>query len=146
MTTPESPKHIVLYADDDMDDLQLVKEAFAGCRHDVELVTVNDGAEALLYLNNLPEAKPAPCLIILDINMPRLNGKETLVKLRQSPRFRKVSIMLFTTSAMPADAAFAERYGASFYTKPTDGYKINKLAKDFIDRCSEEIEGNRKAP
>jgi len=144
MINSNSPKSIVLYADDDADDIQLIKEAFAKSRQDVELITAADGAEALSYLNTLPQTGPAPCLIILDVNMPRLNGKETLVKLRQLARFKKVPVMLFTTSARPADADFAARYNAGFFTKPTATDEIGKIANHFIERCFEEMEEHRK--
>ncbi len=139
MTKAIPPKNVVLYADDDPDDLQLVKDAFSHYSQNVELVTVWDGAEALSFLNNLPDQAPTPCLVILDINMPRKNGKEVLVKLRETERFEDIPVILFTTSSMPQDKDFADKYKAGFVTKPIDYKQIDLIANTFIEHCTEEI-------
>ncbi len=108
----------------------------------VEVVTVKDGNEALSYLKNLSQFDPSPCLVILDINMPRMNGKEALVKLRQMERFESVPVMLFTTSSMPMDMDFATRYKAGFLTKPIDIRQMDLVTDLFIDHCTEEIRKN----
>ena len=77
MTQVVPRKNIVLYADDDEDDLLLVKDSLSKYSN-VEVVTAQDGLEALSYLRNLSAADPLPCLIILDVNMPQLNGKQVL--------------------------------------------------------------------
>lgn len=132
------PKNIILYADDDHDDLELVREAFNRYASNVEVVTVKDGSEALTYLNSLSQFDPSPCLVILDINMPRMNGKEALVKLRQMERFESVPVMLFTTSSMPADFDFANKHKAGFLTKPIDIRQMDVITDLFIDHCTEE--------
>ncbi len=142
MTKSIPPKNIVLYADDDIDDLQLVQEAFSRYSSNVEMVTVTDGTEALSYLKNLSEFDPTPCLIILDINMPRMSGKEALMKLRQFARFEEVPVMLFTTSSMPIDITFAARYKAGFLTKPIDIRQMDVITDQFIDHCTEEVKKN----
>ncbi len=142
MTKSIPPKNIVLYADDDPDDLQLVHEAFSRYASNVDVVTVRDGTEAISYLKNLSEYDPTPCLIILDINMPRMSGKEALIKLRQITRFEEVPVMLFTTSSMPVDSDFAKRYKAGFLTKPIDMKQMDVITDQFIDHCTEEIRKN----
>lgn len=142
MTKSIPPKNIVLYADDDIDDLQLVQEAFSNYSSNVEVITVTDGTEVLSYLQGLSDFDPSPCLVILDINMPRMSGKETLMKLRQLERFETVPVMLFTTSSMPMDMAFASRYKAGFLTKPIDVRQMDKITSQFIDHCSEGVRKN----
>lgn len=134
-----SNKAMVLYADDDHDDLQLLRDAFSQYSTDVNLVTVTDGRQALSYLENLPEGATEPCLIILDINMPRINGKEALVRLRQLERFKDVPVILFTTSTYPIDKEFAQKYGAGFITKPIDVTQLEKIADTFIEYCTDQI-------
>lgn len=138
MTKSTPSKNIILYADDDHDDLQLVREAFDRYASNVEVVTVKDGSEAITYLKSLSHIDPAPCLVILDINMPRMNGKEALVKLRQMERFESVPVMLFTTSSMPADLDFANKHKAGFLTKPIDIRQMDVITDLFIDHCTEE--------
>lgn len=135
-----SAKNIVLYADDDSDDIQLVQDAFYHYSQNVNLVTVEDGLEALSYLKNLATDEPSPCLIILDINMPRMDGKEALVKIRQMGRFSEVPAILFTTSSQPQDQEFAKKYNAGFITKPIDVTQMDIIAGRFIDHCADEIQ------
>lgn len=139
MTKSITPKNIVLYADDDPDDLQLVNEAFAQYAKDVEVVTVTDGRSALNYLENLPELEPAPCLIILDVNMPVFDGKQVLVQLRDMERFKDVPVVLFTTSSLPSDKTFAGLYKAGFITKPLNLKQMELIIDQFIEHCVEEV-------
>jgi len=139
MTKPAVPKNIVLYADDDTDDLELVQDSFSLYSNNVEVVTARDGSQALSYLNSLTDDYPAPCLIILDINMPVINGKEVLVKIREMPRFESIPVVLFTTSSLPQDHGFAKKYNAGFVTKPLDVAQMEMITELFIDHCADEI-------
>jgi len=139
MTQSITPKNIVLYADDDPDDLELVQDAFALYSKNVEVVGFADGTSALSYVQTLSPLDPLPCLIILDINMPVLNGKEVLVRLRQMEQFESVPVVLFTTSSQPQDKAFAAKYKAGFVTKPLDVKQMEVITDQFIDHCAEEI-------
>lgn len=142
MTMDTSAKNIVLYADDDIDDIQLVRDAFSEYSQNVKLVTVEDGLEALSFLKNLSSDDPVPCLIILDINMPRMDGKEALVKIRQMKRFEDIPSILFTTSSQKRDKDFAEKYNAGFLTKPIDFTQMDIIARKFIEHCSDDIKKN----
>jgi CheY-like chemotaxis protein len=140
MTKYIAPRNIVVYADDDPDDIELVEEAFRQFTNNVELLTFQNGSQALAYLKILSEEDPTPCLIILDINMPVLNGKETLVRLRQMEKYDGVPVVLFTTSSMPLDKAFAQRYNAGFVTKPLGFEQMEIITKRFINHCTEETQ------
>jgi CheY-like chemotaxis protein len=142
MTKEGSVKNIVLYAEDDSDDLLLVKEAFTRFTQNVELISVSDGYQALSYLKNLSPQEAGPCLIILDINMPRMDGKEALEEIRELDRFRDIPAILFTTSSQPIDKAFAKKMNAGFITKPIDFKQMDKIANQFIEHCTDEIKKN----
>ncbi|SHG01508.1 response regulator [Flavisolibacter ginsengisoli] len=142
MTQTNTRKHVVLYADDDPDDLMLVKEAFDRYADNVEVVTTTDGEQALFYLAGLDHFEPAPCLIILDINMPRLDGKEALKKIRSLPRFTDIPVVLFTTSSYTLDREFARQHKAGFITKPLDVRQIESIADQFVQHCTDEIKKN----
>jgi CheY-like chemotaxis protein len=129
------PKNIILYVEDDEDDQQLIKDSLQKYAHNVEIVIHNNGVEALSYLNNLSPADPAPCLIILDINMPKMNGIEALKQIRKNHRFSKIPAILFTTSSQPLDKKFAAEYKAGFITKPIDATQMKYIAETFIKYC-----------
>ena len=133
------PKNLVLYADDDPDDLQLVKEAFSKYASHVEVMTVNDGLEVLSFLKGLSHEDPSPCLVILDVNMPRLNGRETLKQLRKMDRYEEVPVILFTTSSLPVDQEFAHKHNAGFISKPLNARQMDLITDQFIEHCTEEI-------
>ena len=135
----QSTKHLIFYADDDADDLELVCEAFEAYSNNVEVLTFCDGGRILSHIKAMSDGEPTPCLIILDINMPVVNGKDVLIQLRQIQRFDNVPVVLFTTSSMPVDKEFAEQYGAGFITKPLNAKQMERIADQFIEHCTDEI-------
>ena len=139
MIQSNKPKSIVLYADDDTDDIELVKDAFAQHTTDVELVTFSNGIEALAFLNKLNAIDLTPCLIILDINMPLLDGKEALARLKEMKHFEQVPAILFSTSSQEKDKEFADRYGAGFITKPLNAHQMEDIIEEFIEHCAEDV-------
>src|ERR1700704_5411898 len=136
------PKNIVLYADDDVDDLQMVKEAFQLYSSNVELYMVLDGASALSYLKGLSSIDLLPCLIILDINLPKLDGKETLRRIRTLEYLKDIPVIFFTTSISLQDKEFAESHKAGFITKPLNVSQMEAITDQFIEHCADEIKRN----
>jgi CheY-like chemotaxis protein len=139
MMRSHASRQIVLHADDDPDDIQLVREAFAIHTRNVEVMSLHDGLEALAWLKSLRETDQKPCLIILDINMPRMDGKETLQHIRTMGQFDQVPVMLFTTSAQRFDQDFAQRFNAGFLTKPIDDRQMETIVKNFLAHCSDAV-------
>jgi CheY-like chemotaxis protein len=132
-------KNIVFYADDDVDDLELVQDAFNRYTNNVEVVTAKDGVQALSYLKSLNEHTPTPCLIILDINMPVLNGRDVLKKIKEMPPLASVPVVLFSTSSSAMDKEFAKKYEAGFVTKPLDVSQMEMITELFVEHCRDEI-------
>src|SRR3954470_19041041 len=128
MSKSETPRQLVIYADDDRDDLDLMKESFLKYASNLELVCFEDGNSALTYLYSCTEPGTCPCLIILDINLPGINGKTMLKELRSIEKFRTVPIILFTTSSQPHDKSFATKYNAGFMTKPLNYTQMDKIS------------------
>lgn len=139
MVKTATPENIVFYADDDTDDLELVQDAFSRYTNNVEVVTAKDGLQAISYLHSLQEHKTIPCLIILDINMPVLNGRDALKKIKEMPHLTSVPVVLFSTSSSPLDKEFAKKYNAGFVTKPLDVSQMEMITELFIDHCNDEI-------
>ena|SRR5436305_448422 len=142
MTKTIGPRNIVFYADDDTDDLELVQDAFKRYTQNVEVITAPDGHQALHYFRRLQKEDPLPCLVILDINMPVLNGKEVLRHLRSMEGFESLPVVLFTTSSLPQDLLFAQKYNAGFVTKPIDATQMEVITEMFINHCTDEIRKN----
>ena len=139
MTQSLPPKSLVLYADDDIDDIELISDAFSKYARNVELLTFEDGAELLSYLQHIDSFQPAPCLIILDINMPRMDGKQTLKRLRNMNGYAEIPTVLFSTSTMPSDAAFARNHNAGFVTKPLLFEQVHHIIDQIIEHCTDEV-------
>jgi len=111
-------------ADDDADDRQMTKEAFEEARLANDLRFVEDGVELLDYLNRRgkyadPADSPRPSLILLDLNMPRKDGREALRELKGDPRFRPIRVVILTTSKAEEDIARTyDLTATSYIAKP----------------------------
>src|SRR5947209_2685555 len=114
----------ILLADDDADDRMLTKEALAESRLANDLRFVHDGEDLLDYLRrrgrySSPDASPRPGLILLDLNMPRKDGREALREIKSDPNFRSIPIVVLTTSKAEEDICRTYDLGVnSFITKP----------------------------
>ncbi|MFE6286265.1 response regulator [Streptomyces sp. NPDC057877] len=120
MTVPPTPArpYDVLLVEDDIADAMLIQDALAG-RGARNLTQVSDGLEALEYLRDA--ANPRPDLIVLDLNMPRMNGREFLAVVKEDADLRTIPVVVLTTSAAPDDVSDAYRQHANAYvTKPVN--------------------------
>lgn len=142
MTKSSMPKSIVVYADDDQDDILLLEHSFSEYSSNVDMVTFMEGSHVLSYLENLTFQEPSPCLVILDINMPGLNGKEVLIRLRDNERYKNIPVVLFSTSSLPGDRDFARKYDAGFITKPLQLDQMKAITDEFIEHCTEDHKKN----
>jgi len=134
----KSATHSVFIADDDEDDRLLLQYAFAQHSPECKLLFAEDG---LALLDALAPVDYIPCLIILDLNMPRLNGFEALQVLRNSPLYAHIPIVILTTSNEATDRQYAYELGANeFITKPLSldllGGTVRHLRKAWhLDKC-----------
>src|SRR5437899_2893153 len=126
---------IVFYADDDVDDIDLLTDAFAYYSKKIKLITAFDGQSALVKLNELKEKKCGPCLIILDINMPYISGKDVLKQLRKMDFYSETPIILFSTSNSPQEKEMAKKYNSVLITKPVNLGHLNSIVDEFIEYC-----------
>ena len=119
-----SRARMVLMAEDDSDDRLLIKDAMAECRWDGDLRFVEDGEELLDYLSHRgryspPADAPWPGLILLDLNMPRKDGREALREIKADAELRRIPVVVLTTSKAGTDIGRVYDLGAnSFITKP----------------------------
>jgi CheY-like chemotaxis protein len=125
----------ILWADDDTDDLLLMKEILGQTNHQFEIVEVANGREALSFLHKSKEAGHLPCLIILDINMPVMDGKETLAEIKRDETLKKLPVVVFTTSNSELDKLFCKRLNVELITKPPSYQLLEKTVLDIVGLC-----------
>lgn len=126
----------LLYADDDIDDQEIMCEMIASIDSSMEVVVLDDGRGVLEFLHSLPEKAVYPCLIILDVNMPRLDGLQTLQKLKADPELKKIPAVMFSTSDQPKDRQLSLSLGAEdFITKPVRSDDLARVTHQFSDYC-----------
>lgn len=114
----------VLVADDDEDDRSFIRKAWNKSRAANDLRFVEDGEELTEYLNHTdryadPASAPRPAVILLDLNMPKKDGREALREIKANPDLRQIPIIILTTSQAEEDICRSYDLGASSYiTKP----------------------------
>jgi CheY-like chemotaxis protein len=108
-----------LLIDDDVDDLEIFAIAVEQINRDIACVTAANGEDALMKLNT--DHTLNPDFIFLDMNMPRMDGKQCLAAIKKIERFAKTPVIMYSTSAEPRDVEETQRLGAShFLMKPSN--------------------------
>jgi CheY-like chemotaxis protein len=104
---------MVLYADDDVDDRMWVNDACKTIDCSLDIEFVENGREVLAYLNQPVAILPE--LIVLDLNMPEMDGRQTLQHLKAHPQYKHIPVAIVTTSANKMDKEVCNRLGAIKY-------------------------------
>jgi len=91
----------------------------------------------LQFLQKVKHEGELPCLVLLDINMPRMNGKQTLAAIKADPQLQELNVVMFTTSAAPRDRLFCEDYGVKMITKPTTDHELHSLIEPLLNKCAD---------
>ncbi len=135
-TAMKSQPAVILLVEDDLGDQVLTQEAFKSFKTPYDLRIVPDGKEALDYLYRKgdyeTEAAPEPDLILLDLNMPRVNGQQVAELVHADPRLRQIPIVVLTTSRREEDVVRLYGRGATtFITKPLDFKQFMATVRDL---------------
>ena len=126
----------VLLVEDDPGDVVLIKEAFEFNKVHNALHTVSDGVEALdfLYRRNRHEGAPRPDLVLLDLNLPRKDGREVLEEVKADSDLRTIPIVVLTTSEAEEDILRSYDLHANAYvTKPVDFERFIDVVRQIDD-------------
>lgn len=127
----------IMVADDDPDDRLLIKEALQEAHLDYQIEFFTDGVDLLDYLHGRGEYanRPRsllPGLLFLDLNMPRMDGREALEKIKQDPHLRRIPVVVLTTSSSEEDVFKAYDLGVnSFITKPANFDTLVKVMESI---------------
>lgn len=125
----------IIFADDDADDLELITGFFKQYNQSINVLEFKNGKEVLKFLDDFVNNTSKPLLIVLDINMPRLNGKETLAAIRKHPEYNNIPVLVYTTSSNKADADYCKKYNASWVNKPNNMEGVKQIARVIADFC-----------
>ena len=121
MSDSKCELHDVVLADDDPDDQFMIRRALDRCCPGLALHGVRDGLELMDYLQHRRHVE-LPRLVLLDLNMPRMDGREALRALRADPLFSALSVVVLTTSVEKGDRLCAVELGASAFVSKPDGF------------------------
>jgi CheY-like chemotaxis protein len=125
----------ILLADDDQEDLELLEEAINTTEPDAKLHSVLNGRLAFDFLENCKDAD-LPCLIILDYNMPEMNGANVLEKICSQPRYKEIPKLIWSTSSNSAYVKECMEKGATaYFVKPASHKQLQDLAKEMLAFC-----------
>jgi CheY-like chemotaxis protein len=129
MTKPATLPPILLVEDNPM-DLDLTLRAFNKKKFSNTIQIARDGEEALAYFGRWEAGEPLPAVILLDINLPKVNGLEVLQKLKQHPEFRRIPVVVLTSSRENSDLKTAYDLGVNSYIeKPVSFNKFIEVAE-----------------
>jgi DNA-binding response OmpR family regulator len=121
----------LLLIEDDIDDVDLLKEAFSDNNITYEMQVIMEGDRVSPYLAN-PDSIPS--IIIMDLNLPKTDGKEILMEIKSSDAFKNLPLIVFSTSSSKEDVQYAYSLGANkFITKPTTIAGWNETIEIIID-------------
>jgi CheY-like chemotaxis protein len=109
---------MIFFADDDLDDQHFFRKAITRIDESIELITANNGEEAICKL--LQNSQRPPDFIFLDMNMPRMTGLECLCEIKKHEYFRHIPVIMYSTSFQEKDILESKQLGAlDFFRKPT---------------------------
>ncbi len=135
--TLEGPgrKRFILLGEDDPDDQEMLKEVFSAIDNSFILFFVNNGKEVISALEKLQDDQ-MPCLIVLDYNMPGLNGAEILKELGGNERYKAIPKIVWSTSGADKFKQTCLQLGAQDYViKPSNNNDLEKIARYMLSIC-----------
>jgi CheY-like chemotaxis protein len=129
------PKEVLL-VEDSPGDVRLTKEAFRDANSSIHLHVVSDGVEAMAFLRREGDhgRAPRPDLILLDLNLPKMDGREVLANIKQDAGLKTIPTVILTTSEAEADILKSYQLQANCYlTKPAQLDAFESLVKSIND-------------
>ncbi|MFP5040211.1 response regulator [Parasediminibacterium sp. JCM 36343] len=126
----------ILLADDDLEDRMIIKEALESFDAGNIILFAKNGADVLDILNKNYLLNKIPQLIVLDLNMPLLNGTQTLTLIMADERFKHIPVVIYSTSINPLEKEKCMQLGARYYiTKPISYQESIQTARHFLELC-----------
>jgi len=130
------PARILMF-EDNVPDVYLLREALKAAGVEFHLTHISDGEQALRFLEDRAAEAP-PDLVLMDLNLPKIDGQVLLEHIRGSPGLERVPVMVFTSSESPADRRQASALGVDHYlTKPPDleqFMRVGEMIRELLER------------
>ena len=134
-TANDMPSKFIILGEDDIDDQEILEEIFSTVDNSLNLQFFNNGRKVISHLENAND--DLPCLIVLDFNMPELNGAEILKILGKDPRLKQVPKIIWSTSDAPVFKAMCLELGACDYlVKPSKISALEDMVKHMLSYCT----------
>ena len=128
---------VILLIDDDIDDLLLLKEALLSIDNNCSVLTALDGNKALAGLKETRDNnKKLPNLIVLDISMPIMDGRQLLAILKNEEKLKDLPIVVLTTSSNISDINYCKQFDIELITKPFELSQLYKIAEKLLSYCT----------
>src|SRR5688500_20190042 len=121
----------ILYIDDDIEDIEIFQDALGDVDPSVQLLTARNGKDALALLG---AAEVLPDYVVLDINMPGMDGKSCLQEIRKEKRFDPIDIVIYSTNGLPQDSEKIESLQARFVRKANSFDDLRLMIRGMIDK------------
>jgi len=139
----------ILLIEDNTGDVRLMREILLGINNAIHLLVVSDGAEALAFLKQegIHVDAPRPDLILLDLNLPKIDGREVLAHIKSDASLRSIPIIVLTTSDAEVDIVKSYRLQANCYlSKPGQLNEFELLVKSMSDFWLNKVKLPRQQP
>ena len=125
----------ILFVEDDEDDRELLFDVVHEIDPALNVVFAENGVKAIEYLDMSKQNSHLPCLIVLDLNMPFLDGKETLQKIKQELKLDSIPVIVYSSSSHPDDIMLFKTLGVEYFTKPDDLSDMNRIVRYMVEVC-----------
>ena len=125
----------ILHVDDDADDRELLRDVMQKIAPQLKLTFAENGLQALELLNKTKETKSLPCLIVLDLNMPYLNGRQTFERIKADAELRSIPLVVFSSGENPSDKSLFSKAGIAYFSKPFNFSGLERIASQMANLC-----------
>ncbi len=130
----DSPR-IVLCVDDDADDREMISNTIYEIDPSFKVVHAKMVLKPLNIYQRQKSQGDLPCLVILDLNMPKMDGRKTLAEIKKDEQLSILPVVVLSTSSSPVDKLYCGNYGVEFIAKPTDLLAIHYEIKKLLRYC-----------
>ena len=132
-----APVGYVLIADDDLEDVEMLTTALKDAESSVNVIVAENGKKVMEQLQTTPDSigHLHPCVLVMDMNMPKMDGRETVVAIKGHEHLKNLPILLFSTAKNKTDELFAEKWGVHFVQKPDSLQGLNEVAHEILSMC-----------